>query len=423
MTNFRFLHAADLHLDSKLDSLDEQAAAHVLLASRRSVERIVATAIDQQVAAVVIAGDLFDGPVRDVSGALWIDTQFRKLTSSGIPVILIRGNHDALSQASKSVRWSPGVIELKAEQAQTHIIEQHGIAVHGQSFGARAVSENIAAQYPQAIDGYFNIGLLHTSLGGALGHDTYAPTTIDVLEGRGYDYWALGHIHMRSTASLSTRAWIGYSGNTQGRHIRECGPRGCNLVHVENGRVHRVDFIETDSVRWLELPVDLQGMDMLSDLTEFVSGACEHLRGTHPDRHLAVRVRLSGPSKLHSHLAGQVARQHITSIIQERMHSIGSMWLEKVKFETVPEQRATTRADMQLPLGTMRKIVEEIHEQPAIQKEMMKVLAELERRAAPVLRNTEWQLWREANDSKELLRLVTQAEQLLEAWVGEDEAS
>ncbi len=115
MTDFRFIHAADIHLDSPLDhlrSLDEATAKLVATASRRSVERLVATALQQQVAAVIIAGDLFDGPVRDASAALWVDSQFRKLAAAGIDVVLIRGNHDALSNASRSVKWSTGVIEL-----------------------------------------------------------------------------------------------------------------------------------------------------------------------------------------------------------------------------------------------------------------------------------------------------------------------
>ncbi len=143
----------------------------------------------------------------------------------GVEVVLIRGNHDSLSNASRTVKWSNGVIQLGAEKATSHLIDRCGLAIHGQSFGARAVYENIAATYPEAQSGYFNVGMLHTSLVGATAHEPYAPTTVDVLEGRGYDYWALGHIHLRTTTSLSDRCWVGFSGNTQGRHVRESGPK------------------------------------------------------------------------------------------------------------------------------------------------------------------------------------------------------
>ncbi|MCC6510998.1 MAG: DNA repair exonuclease [Pirellulaceae bacterium] len=424
MSDFRFLHAADIHLDSPLDhlrSLDEATARLVMLASRRAVENIVSTAIKQQVAALIIAGDLFDGPVRDASAALWVDSQFRKLASVGIAVVLIRGNHDALSNASRSVKWSTGVIELGAEKATTHIVDACGLAIHGQSFGARAVYENIAAAYPEAISGYFNIGMLHTSLSGSSGHDTYAPTSVDVLEGRGYDYWALGHIHLRTQKSLSSRAWIGFSGNTQGRHVRETGAKGCHLVHVRDKQITAVEFVPTDSVRWFELDVDVSNIDMLADLSEMVCGACEGLQAQHADRQLAVRVRFTGASKLHSHLAGSIARGHVADALAAKLRDIGSLWLESIKVETQAERSASPRGDLELPLGTLREIVADIHAEPAMQKQLLKSLDELGRKARGALSQTDWPLWSETGQSAEFTRLLGQAEQLLEAWVAEDE--
>ena len=424
MTDFRFIHAADIHLDSPLDhlrSLDKATARLVATASRRAVERLVAAALQHQVAAVVIAGDLFDGPVRDASAALWVDSQFRKLTSAGIDVVLIRGNHDSLSNASRSVKWSSGVIELGAEKATSHIIDRCGLAIHGQSFGARAVYENIAAAYPEALSGYFNLGMLHTSLAGNAGHDTYAPTTVDVLEGRGYDYWALGHIHQRTQQSLSQRAWVGFSGNTQGRHVRETGPRGCYLVSVRDRQIAATEFIATDSVRWYELPVDVSLIDSLTDLGEMVCGACEGLQQQNADHHLAVRVRFSGASKLHAQLAGTVARQNLADMLAEKMRDIGTIWLESVKIETQAQRALQPKSDLQLPLDTMRELVSDIRSEPALQKQLLKSLEELGRRVRGPLSGADWPLWSETDGTAEFTRLLGQAEQMLEAWVTEDD--
>lgn len=426
MTDFRFLHAADIHLDSPLDhlrSLDASTAKLVATASRLAVERLVAAALEHQVAAVLIAGDLFDGPVRDASAALWVDSQFRKLTTAGIDVVLIRGNHDALSNASRSVKWSSGVVELGAEKSTSHIMDRYGLAIHGQSFGARAVYENIAATYPEAMPGYFNIGMLHTSLAGNSGHDTYAPTTVDVLEGRGYDYWALGHIHLRTEQSLSHRAWIGFSGNTQGRHVRESGPKGCYLVTVRDRQVAESEFISTDSVRWFELPVDVSLIDSLSDLGEMVCGACEGLLQNNRDRQLAVRVRFFGASKLHGQLATLVARQNIAAMLADKMREIGTIWLESVKVETQAERTPVRTGDLQLPIDTMREMVRDIRDEPALQKQLMKSLEELGRKARGPLSAADWPLWSETEGTAEFHRLLGQAEQLLEAWVAEDDAS
>lgn len=425
MSDFRFIHAADIHLDSPLDhlrSLDAKTAQQVAAASRRAVERMVATAIEHQVAALVIAGDLFDGPVQDASAALWIDGQFRKLHAAGIEVVLIRGNHDALSNASRAVRWSTGVHQLGAEKATSHIIDTCGLAVHGQSFGARAVQDDIAAAYPEALDGYFNLGVLHTSLSGNSGHDTYAPTSVNVLEGRGYDYWALGHIHLRSTESLSDRAWIGYSGNTQGRHVRECGAKGCHLVHVRDRKLERVEFVPTDTLRWFEIPVDVSQLEMLSDLGEMVCGACEGLLAEHTGREMAVRIRLTGASKLHAHLADSLSKERVCEALSSKLREVGSLWLESLKIDTRTPPVAVPRTDLQLPLDTLREIVSDIRSEPALQKQVLKSLEELGRKARGALSKTDWQLWNESGQSADFTRLLDQAEQLLEAWVTEDDA-
>ena len=425
MTDFKFIHAADIHLDSPLDHLrvlDESTAQQVAAASRRAVGHIVATAIENQVAAVVIAGDLFDGPVRDSTSALWIDGQFRKLHSAGIDVVLIRGNHDALSNASRCVKWSNGVHQLGADKATTHMIDRHGLAIHGQSFGARAVYENIAATYPEALPGYFNLGLLHTSLSGNSGHDTYAPTSIDVLDGRGYDYWALGHIHQRTLHSLSGRAWVGYSGNTQGRHVRETGAKGCHLVQVRDRQLHSVDFVPTDSLRWFELPVDVSEQEMLADLGEMVCGACEGLAAENSGCPLAIRIRFTGASKLHAHLAGSVARQRVAETIGAKLLELGPLWLESIRVETSSPRGKSSPPDLELPLGTLREIVSDIRSEPNLQKQLLKSLEELGRKVRGPLSQSDWQLWNDQMQAQEFARLLGQAEQLLEAWVVEEDA-
>ena len=82
--------------------------------------------------------------------------------------------------------------------------------------------------------GCFNIGLLHTCATGREGHDRYAPCTVDDLRAKGYDYWALGHVHTREILATATRPIV-FPGNIQGRHIRETGPKGCLLVDRRAG--------------------------------------------------------------------------------------------------------------------------------------------------------------------------------------------
>jgi DNA repair exonuclease SbcCD nuclease subunit len=128
------------------------------------------------------------------------------------------------------------------EQSGQLVLEEHGVAVHGQSFATRAVTHDLTRNYPKAVPGLFNIGLLHTSLTGRPGHENYAPTAPDALIAREYDYWALGHVHAREI--VREDPWIVFPGNLQGRQIRENGPKGATLVTVSDGRVARVSWVD-----------------------------------------------------------------------------------------------------------------------------------------------------------------------------------
>ena len=261
MAAFRFLHAADLHMDSPLASLGDQAsaaAAQVLRASREALERMVELALSEGVAFSVIAGDLLDGAVNDHASVQHLMSQLGKLARHA-PVYLVRGNHDAVNSIGANLRWPPGVHELPHARPGTVEISELKVSIHGRSFRDRRCDNDIAAGYPDPVLGHFNIGILHTSLAGSPGHGSYAPTTAERLSAKGYDYWALGHVHTRSVVRERGPAIV-FPGNIQGRSIRETGPRGCALVTVGEDRLPTVEFRDLDAARFLRLEVDLEGI-------------------------------------------------------------------------------------------------------------------------------------------------------------------
>ncbi len=417
MARIRFLHAADVHLDSplcSLRSLDEATAGQLHRASRRSFETIVQTAITQRVSAVLFAGDLFDGPVKDAGAGLWVESQLKRLVREKIAVVLIRGNHDAVSNAQRVIHWTEGIHELSSESPQTILLDDARLAIHGQSFGARAESTDLAAAYPSAVMGYFNIGLLHTSLSGSSQHDCYAPTSIGLLESKGYHYWALGHIHQRTEESLSDKCWIGYSGNTQGRHIRESGAKGCYLVSIEDNHIENMEFVPTDSLRWQLLSVDLQSAKRLSDIEDLVEDALNPLlEATRNDGvALAVRLHLEGSTPLHAELTQPSTLERLTEALATRIHEYGDVWLESIKVRTHPA-KLTTHADLDVPLKYLSLIADEVREDAKVQKEMWKELEELLKRVRVELSEVDWPLLREADRDTELSNLLSQAEDLL----------
>lgn len=413
--DFKFIHAADVHLDSPLDQLrrlDPSAADRLQHASRRSLEKIIETAIENKVAAVVIAGDLFDGPVKDAGAGLWVDSQFKRLGRANIPVVLIRGNHDAQSNARRVVHWSDSVRVLGNDAPETMMLDHVGLAIHGQSFGARAEMSDMAASYPNPVSGYFNVGLLHTSLAGSAAHDVYAPTTIAALESKGYDYWALGHIHQRSTQSLSSKCYVGFSGNTQGRHIREPGPRGFNLVDVIDGQLSRVDFVASDSLRWYEVSLDLSDLDSLGDIEDLLQPTIDPLLEQADGRGLAVRVRLTGATQLHRDLTTVGFLDKLSDTLSMRMSEMGEVWLEKVKLYTRPPESALS-AELDLPLKYLSQVTDELVNDTGTRGQLMESLEELMRKSRQELLPIDSPLVVDNLREAEVLRLLLSARDLV----------
>ena len=394
-----FLHAADIHLDSPLKGLERYENApvgRIRGATRRAFTRLVDLAIEKHVDFVLIAGDLYDGDWRDYNTGLYLVRQLGRLREQQIPAFLIAGNHDAANKMTRSLPLPENVRFLDHERPETVRLEDHGVVIHGQSFGKAAVVENLAAGYPAALNGYTNIGLLHTGMGGADGHERYAPCTLDDLRERGYDYWALGHIHNRQI--LCKEPLIVFAGNVQGRHIRETGPKGCLLVTVHSDHEVESKFQRLDSVRWERVCVDVQGLETESDILGRASEVLDGLLAseTDLDAMLAVRVILGGPTTLHDRLQTDTERSlaEIRSLATERGDD--RLWIERVELDTQP-LRSVTITDG--PFDELRDVIDQLGSDPTSMNAVIDELAELKRKLpaeltddpdGPRLQDAEW---------------------------------
>ena len=335
---FRFIHAADPHLDSPLRGLEAHEGAPVALlrgATRKAFENLVNLAIDEAVNFVVIAGDLYDGDWKDYSTGLFFRGQMVRLEAKRIPVYLIAGNHDAASVVSKKLTLPENVHVFSTRTAETMEVPGLAAVIHGRGFPHRAVPENLAVDYPTAVPGKFNLGLLHTSLTGRPDHDTYAPCSEQDLRNKGYAYWALGHIHQPEV--ISEDPWIVFAGNCQGRHARETGPRGCRLVTVKDSlEVASAEWRDLDVVRWQAVEVPLAGVEneagAIKGIREALAGAVAAAEG----RLLATRIHLTGATALHGSLHRDA--QHWRAQVQAFAQDFGeeSVWVERLRVGTRP---------------------------------------------------------------------------------------
>lgn len=303
MASFRFLHAADVHLDSPLRGLaryDEAPVDRLRAATRHAFERLVTLAIEQEVELVVLAGDLYDGDWRNYETGLFFVRQMQRLADRDIPVVVLHGNHDAQSRITKRLTLPGNVHVLPAVRPGSIGFESLGAVVHGQSFAKQKVEENLVPSYPDAVAGSVNIGVLHTALEGDAAHATYAPCKLEELQNKGYDYWALGHVHHRQI--LSADPWVAFPGNVQGRHAREAGAKGCLIVDVRDGRIEEPVFHAVDVVRWAVLSVDVDDVEELDELVGRFGDALDAAIVDAEGRLLVVRAAFTGATPIHDSL-------------------------------------------------------------------------------------------------------------------------
>ena len=361
----RFIHCSDLHLDSPLLGLERYPGAPVDAlrgATREALSNLVGLALERQVDFVVVAGDVYDGDWKDMNTGLFFASQMRRLERAGIPVYLKRGNHDAESEITRTIGLPPNVHEFPSRRAETFRIEALRVALHGRSFADRAVPEDLAAAYPPPVPGWFNIGVLHTSLGGYAAHDRYAPTTLDTLRGLGYDYWALGHVHAREVLQES-HPRIVYCGNPQGRHAAETGAKGCELVEVSDG-VPRAEPVALDVVRWSQVALPIDDLD---DPGRFLDAAERALRDAHvaaEGRLSAWRLVIDGVGPLHRWLAARP--DELTAELRSRADAAsgGRAWVEKVRVNSRLPGAALARVGADDPLAECLRLTAELLEDP-----------------------------------------------------------
>ena len=334
----KFIHTADIHLDSPLSGLAayKDAPADLLrTVTREAFTRLVDEAIEEAVDFMVIAGDLYDGSWKDYNTGHFFCRGMGRLNKVSIPVYLLFGNHDADSEMTKKLTLPPNVQQFESRKANTFRIEKLKVALHGRSYKEAATVENLAANYPAPVAGWLNIGVLHTALEGYAAHANYAPCSLAELTAKGYDYWALGHVHEH--AILQQDPWVVFPGNLQGRHIRETGARGAILVTADESGIQSVERLLVDVLRWYQVNVDASGAKALEDVVRLAGQAFEQLVADTPDKiYLSVRVCILGKTAVHGDLFGLEAQLREEILGQAAGQGIDRLRVEKVRIETEP---------------------------------------------------------------------------------------
>lgn len=353
---FRFVHTADLHLDSPLRTLslrNSELAGLIGDATRRALIAIVDLCLVEQVDALVVAGDLYDGDQTSMKTARFLAGQMQRLHEAGISVFKIRGNHDALSRITRELVLPPSVKVFGARAETVELsVGTLAVAIHGLSFAKPHAPESLLGRFRQAVPDAVNIAILHTSLAGAPGHDLYAPCSPADLHTAGMDYWALGHIHQRQVHAGQRTVIM--PGMPQGRDINEAGPKTVSLVTVGDDRHIDVEERLTSLAEFARVTVDIGGTQDWRDLVGRIGRALEEERDRTLSPHLVARLRLTGASEL----AFRIRRDLdlLQAETEQRGEAIGRTWIDKIELDlAAPRTVETGTGDPVLELAALMR--------------------------------------------------------------------
>lgn len=294
--NFSLIHAADVHLGARrwLHTLpsDIGLRERLLAADRLAFTALVDLCIAERARFLLCAGDMIDGWCKESTVGLFLAEELLRLREVECEALIVLGNHDVRSRTLRSVLLPCAAALVGVYGPETRHFERFGLAVHAWSFSGLEAVTDVAEHFPAPLSGFVNIGLLHTSAEGCRGHIAYAPCSRRTLRSKGYDYWALGHVHARQV--IATEPWLVFPGNLQGRGHREAGPKGATLVRVADGRIAAVEHRPVSRVRFETLQVGEPMLTHFDDVLAAARQAAQHAVLGASGCSLVVRLVVSG---------------------------------------------------------------------------------------------------------------------------------
>ena len=384
MPRLRFVHAADLHLDSPFKGIHSEAPSHVAAtlsgATFDAYRNIIDLCIQEKVDALLVAGDIYDGADRSLRAQLRFVEGLSQLESAGIRSFICHGNHDPLDGWEARLDLPAGCVRFGSEVGGFPVFpdEPERATVYGVSYPTREVRENLTPFFAGAgSGGGFSIGLLHTNVGGNQEHDSYSPCSVSDLAETGLDYWALGHVHTRQTLREAGPV-IMYPGNPQGRHPNDPGARGVYLVEVDDNGAVQLDFRPMDVVRWETLSLDIGSLDTEQALIDAVDDLVEEALSGAQGRSVVARMELIGRGQLNGWLRTVDTVGDIREQINDRYATRGSwLWCEGIRVDTAsPVDRAMVARQEDF-VGDLVRLGEEIGGSEAVLVKLRKVLEPL----------------------------------------------
>ena len=373
----RFIHAADLHLDSPFRGIGEASARlrqQLQSATLQALSRVVDHTIDSKADFLIIAGDIYDSKDRNLRALVSFRKEMERLAERNIPVFIVHGNHDPLNGWGSGFQLPSNVTVFGGRtDTEPYIRGGREVAeITGVSYTRERVTDNLAASFKRSENAPYSIAVLHANIGHQSGHADYAPATVNDLSEAGFDYWALGHVHTRSVLATEP-AMLVYPGNTQGRNPRETGPRGCYQVDVDTyGRAH-LEFVDSSVARWANIELSIRNYSTIDQLIDSMLDKAREGSSSFEGPTVA-RCTLRGNGPLHRDLQRD-------SMSDELREVLGTVVIpESVRIATGPDLDVESLARTETMVSDFLGLTERALNDPETRQRLAETLTPLFRR-------------------------------------------
>ena len=362
MTPFLFVHTADLHLDSPfhgIQTVNPGIAEALRESTFKAFSQIIDFCVEREVDFILIAGDVYDGADRSLKAQIRFRDELKRLCDAGISAYVIHGNHDPLDGWRAKLDWPRNIHIFDATIGRAAFAKAGEIiaSIYGTSYPRREVRENLSLRYQKQLDDVYTIGILHANVGENSNHESYAPCSLRDLQGAGFDYWALGHIHKHHILQDQAPTVV-YPGNPQGRHPGEGGTHGCVLVQVDENGQNTLEFVPTDTIRWLEQEISIEGLDGEEDLLQVIEESIQTQQEQEGGRHLIGRIQLVGRGPLHRSLSSEKLVDVLETVRERFNRDDPFVWIDQIRGNTRPEIDIAARRQSQDFTGDFLRIVD-----------------------------------------------------------------
>ena len=340
----KFIHTGDLHLDTPfkgLSNVNRELAGRLKDATFKSFRKIINLCIDEDVDFLLITGDIFDSEIQSLAAQLGFVKELEKLSKRGIPTYMICGNHDPLNSWMEELKLPENVFRFGASEVEYFTFERDGkplADIYGISYGTKNENRNLVDAYVRKENpAHFSIALLHGTIGSAGAQENYVPFRLEDVKRKGFDYWALGHIHKHHVVHPAHPAIV-YPGNPQGRDFGETGQRGCYMVTLNENQAPEITFIPTQFISFEEVVADLSGLDSIGELSSRIYDAVQEITGNQQNSAGIIRVTLSGRTALHGLLHRPGETENLLKMLNEgQLQQEYFTLFDRIVLQTLPD--------------------------------------------------------------------------------------